>query len=176
MIKPKTRLTSAILAGTVAIAVNIVLLYGGHFAHINTGHGGLLKLLAITFDFNPIPWGSGFLSLLNPSIWKYAFHFIIGLAMAVFYAYVIENTLNDQLPAAAKGLVYAAILWLANSAIILPLLGEGFAGYKSIPLFGIFYFAIAHTVFFVLLAIIYEKLWPRESMLTLNKLQIGGMR
>jgi len=75
--------------------------------------------------------------------------------MAVFYAYVVEPLLPGT--ALVKGLLYALLIWLANAFIVLPWIGEGIAGSANISLGGMIYFAVAHTVFFVLLALLYAR-------------------
>ena len=61
-----------------------------------------------------------------------------------------------------KGFVYAALVYLLNAALVLPLLGEGFAGIRSLTPVGIVAFAIAHTAFFLTLASLYGAM-PRSQ-------------
>jgi hypothetical protein len=51
--------------------------------------------------------------------------------------------------------VFALLVWLANAFIVLPLIGEDIAGSRYLSAAGMIYFAAAHTVFFVLLALFY---------------------
>ncbi|MHB1567124.1 MAG: hypothetical protein ACYCXG_10495 [Acidiferrobacter sp.] len=53
---------------------------------------------------------------------------------------------------------------LIDAAIVLPLLGEGFAGWVVVPLSGMLYFAMAHAVFFVFLGIAYDYLRNRYKI------------
>src|SRR6476661_6497638 len=50
------------------------------------------------------------------------FHILVGLLMAVFYAFVLEPVLAGS--ALVKGLVYALLVWLANAFITLPWIGK----------------------------------------------------
>jgi hypothetical protein len=160
----------AIISGVIAISANIVMLLVGHAVHIKTGHGGLLKALAIAFDFYPIPWDAKVLLLLSPLSWKYIFHFFVGIIMAIIYAYMVDPALGERITVIAKGAAYAATVWIVNAAVILPFLGEGFAGYRVLPLSGMIYFAMAHTLFFILLAVIYSKIYLRGSGKTLQNI------
>ncbi len=49
-------------------------------------------------------------------------------------------------------------MWLLNAFVVLPLIGEGIAGSRHLGLPGIVGFAVIHTVFFVLLALLYAAL------------------
>ena len=89
------------------------------------------------------------------SIFKTCFHIAVGLGMALVYAFAVEPRLSG--PAWIKGLWYALILWVMNASIILPLIGEGIAGVRHLNFAGVFYYACARTVSFVLLALWYEK-------------------
>lgn len=75
--------------------------------------------------------------------------------MALFYAYVLEPMLPGS--ALVKGLLYALLVWLANAFVVLPWIGEGIAGSAYLSAGGMLYFAAAHTLFFVLLALLYER-------------------
>ena len=80
--------------------------------------------------------------------------------MAMVYGLLLEPLLTRTLPAATKGLLYALLVWLANAAMVLPALGQGFAGIHVLSVDGVLYFAFAHTMFFLLLALVYERLHP----------------
>jgi hypothetical protein len=60
-------------------------------------------------------------------------------------------------------LVYAGVPWLLNAVIVLPLIGEGFAGARHLDAAGMVGFAAAHTVFFVLLAVLYGQMWRERG-------------
>src|SRR5262245_31099174 len=55
------------------------------------------------------------------------------------------------------GLLMALLAWLANALIVLPWIGEGIARSLYLSADGMIYFAAAHTVFFVLLALLYAR-------------------
>lgn len=103
-------------------------------------------------------WASLGLPVSGGTTFQLAFHVVVGLVMALLYGLALEPTLPG--PAWRKGLLYAAIVWLANAALILPWLGEGFAGSRTLGLAGITYFAVAHSVFFILTAVLFARLLP----------------
>ena len=76
--------------------------------------------------------------------------------MAMIYAFAVEPILPGR--AWMKGAIYALILWVLNAAIVLPATGEGFAGAAHLTLAGTVWFAAAHTLFFILLAILFAFL------------------
>jgi hypothetical protein len=145
---PMTRMLAALLAGAVAIALNIAALAAADLVPLATAHGGLLRLLMmLSGDALPIPAGSAS---------QAGFHIIVGLVMALFYALVLEPVLRG--PSWRRGLIYAIAVWLINAAVVLPATGEGFAGSRHLTLAGVVWFAAAHTLFFVVLAVLYERL------------------
>jgi hypothetical protein len=148
-------LKRGLIAGAIAIAINTILLQIGSALHIQTGHGGLLMWLAKHLGFAPIAWNQGILGMLPMKIWKTGFHLLVGMGMAVFYIFIVEPALGRKLSPLSKGFIYALVVWLMNATIILPGLGQGFAGSAVISLYGLVYYAFAHTVFFLVLALIY---------------------
>jgi hypothetical protein len=150
---PMPRTLAALLAGAVAIALNIAALAAADLVPLATARGGLLRLLImLTGDALPIPAGNTF---------QTAFHAVVGLAMALFYAWVLEPVLGG--PSWFRGLIYAAAVWLANAALVLPATGEGFAGSRHLTLAGMIWFAVAHTLFFIVLAVLYERFRSRHT-------------
>lgn len=142
----RAHLGAAMLAGAIAIAVNTGLLAGADAAGLPTAHGGLLRLLQDVFaPALPIPSGTAI---------QLGFHVFVGLVMAIVYAVLLEAWLPGA--PVLKGLMYAAVAWLMNVFVVLPLIGEGIAGGRHLDAAGIIGFAIAHTVFFVLLAVLYD--------------------
>lgn len=154
-------------AGTIAISVNTGLLKAADWMHVDIGHGGLLELVREMIerlaDSDSAPAARRLLSLpvfATPSF-KIGFHAVIGLLMALFYTRVMEPLLLPQrLAPWVKGSVYALLLWMANAAIVLPALGQGFAGSRALSIGGLLYFAFAHTVFFLILAWVTAVLRP----------------
>ena len=158
----RSRLEASLEAGAVAIVLNTAALRLADFISLPTAQGGLLRLI--------IPWlvgptkASG-LSFFwrhaggpppNSPIFQTGFHLAVGIAMAVFYAFVVEPFLAGR--AVVQGLAYALAAWLLNAAVVLPLTGEGFAGNEHLALAGMVWFAAAHTLFFVILALLYQRL------------------
>jgi hypothetical protein len=79
----------------------------------------------------------------------------VGLLMALFYAFVLEPVLPGR--PLTKGLIYAGLVWLLNALVVLPLIGEGIAGLQALGAAGMIGFALIHTIFFVLLALLYAR-------------------
>lgn len=156
----------ALLAGLIAIMINTALLQLADFIPLQTARGGLLKLLQLLVgdmvrnsglsNF----WLSAGLPVVDTANFKLGFHVFIGLIMAVLYAVMLEPFLTGS--AIKKGLLYAILVWLMNAVVVLPWIGEGFAGNQHLSLGGMVYFAMAHTVFFVLLSWIYAHLTHRK--------------
>lgn len=139
MTRDKLQLLPALAAGAVAIDVNTALLTLSDALGLPTAHGGLLRFLQM--------WGA---PLPSGLVFATGFHIAVGLAMAVVYAAVAPWT---RLRPLAAGLGSALLVWLFNSAVVLPAIGEGFAGSRHLGLAGMTMFAAIHTVFFVLLAL-----------------------
>jgi hypothetical protein len=154
-------LVASLLAGLIAIVVNTVLLEAADWIPLVTARGGLLKLLKMYFG-EPLAslgvadhWAALHLPGPDTHEFKPGFHIVVGLLMAVFYAYVLEPILSGS--ALVKGLLYALLVWLANAFVVLPWIGEGIAGSAFLSAAGMIYFAAVHTVFFVLLAVLYAR-------------------
>jgi hypothetical protein len=140
--------SAALLAGSVAVSLNMLALWTSDRAGVPTAHGGLLQLLEWVLDLPKIG--------VAPAA---GFHFFAGLGMALIYAHLLEPTFSGS--AVLKGVGYAAVTWLLNAALVLPLIGEGFAGVGQIGAAGVVAFALCHTLFFVLMAVIYDRLRRR---------------
>lgn len=161
----RARLQASFVAGAVAILLNTALLKLADAIALPTAHGGLLRLI--------MPWMARPMKLSRVAFaWRHiggppadaplfqvGFHLAVGMAMAVFYAFAVEPLLRG--PAVVKGLIYAAAVWLLNAAVVLPVTGEGFAGSSHLSLAGMAWFAAAHTVFFVVLSVLYGALRAR---------------
>jgi len=142
------RAAAALLAGAVAIVLNTGALAAADLVPLATAQGGLLRFLGmLTGGAVAVPAGAMF---------QTGFHIAVGLAMALFYAFALEPVLRG--PSWQRGLIYALAVWLANAAIVLPATGEGFAGSRHLSLAGMTWFAAAHTLFFVVLAVLYARL------------------
>jgi hypothetical protein len=161
------RLAASLVAGVLAICVNTFALMLADVISLPTSHGGLLRLVR--------PWSMLLLSMVGltdawsriggpPSAspaFQISFHFMVGIAMSIFYAFVVEP-LDEDRPIAVA-LAFAAIVWLVNAAVVLPLTDEGFAGRAHLTFAGMAWFAAAHTLFFVAVALIYRSFHGRAS-------------
>lgn len=140
-----SRIFTALIAGAIAIALNSLLLRAADLIPLATAHGGLLRLLQTITGIH----------VTATAAFRWEFHAAVGLAMAVVYAYVLEPNLPGS--PFVKGLLYALTVWVLNAAVVLPLTGEGFAGSRHLTVAGMAWFAAAHTVFFVGLALLYAR-------------------
>jgi hypothetical protein len=149
------RAFAALLAGTVGILLNMAALDAADQIPLATGHGGLLRFLTILTG--------GTLRIPSDGTFRLGFHIAAGLALAQIYAFALEPVLHG--PSWLRGLPYAAAVWLANALIVLPATGAGVAGSRSLTVAGIAWFAAAHTLFFVTLAILYARLRHNSASL-----------
>jgi hypothetical protein len=156
-----SRLAASLTAGAIAIAVNTALLAGADAIGFTTARGGLLKLLkSLASDLAPHlnltdAWNDAIAPAASGDLFRNGFHVVVGLLMALFYAYVLEPMLPGR--PVVKGLIYAVLVWLLNALVVLPGIGEGIAGSRYLGLSGMIGFAAIHTVFFVLLALLYAR-------------------
>jgi len=147
-----TRALDALLAGAIAIVLNMAALAAADLVPLDTAHGGLLRFLVVLTD--------GVLRVPPGAAIQAGFHIAVGLAMALFYAFALERVLRG--PSWLRGLLYAVAVWLANALIVLPTIGEGLAGSRRLTVAGMAWFAAAHTLFFIVLAILYARLRERR--------------
>jgi hypothetical protein len=153
---------AALLAAAVGIEVNTTVLAGADALGLKTAHGGLLRLLEDVADGIAIRlglaawWGRAIVPLVTNGHFEFFFHVFVGLLMALFYAYVVEPASIGR--PWVKGLICAVAVWMLNAIIVLPLIGEGLAGSRHLSGAGMIGFAAAHTIFFVLLAVLYAPL------------------
>jgi len=154
------RCMMALLAGLIAIFLNMALLALADWLGLPTARGGLLRLL--------LQLSGGGIQIPAGPLFQAVFHVLVGLGMAVFYALALQPFLTriwspiQVLGRAAwlQGLFYAAVVWIANAALVLPLTGEGFAGSLHLSMAGMLWFAAAHTLFFLALAMLYCGFCP----------------
>ncbi|GGF71371.1 hypothetical protein GCM10007301_33860 [Azorhizobium oxalatiphilum] len=146
-----------LLAGAAGLGVNFLLLGLADRMGIVTARGGFQRLAKL-WAAPPLralgidrTWAALHLPDPGGPVFVNGFKIGVGLAMAVIYLW-IRPTLPG--PPLAKGLTYALLIWLINAAIVLPALGEGFAGIDTLSLAGILAFAGAHTAFFIVLALL----------------------
>ncbi|GLK86893.1 hypothetical protein [Ancylobacter defluvii] len=145
----------ALLAGLVALAVNFLLLGLADRFGVVTARGGFQRLVKLwtgpALHRLGVDRAWATLHFPNPNgpLFTNGFKVAVGLGMALIYVRI-----KALLPGAAfeKGLVYALLVWLINAGIVLPALGQGLAGIKTLSAIGIVAFAIAHTACFMVLA------------------------
>src|SRR5260370_22031839 len=130
------RLGAALLAGSVAIVLNTLALNAADLFDLETAHGGLLRLIvsSLPSSIDRLGIASSSAAINGPPInsktFQTGFHLLVGLLMALFYAF----SLTPYLPrsTAAKGWLYAIGVWLLNTCVVLPGTGECF--FCSAPL------------------------------------------
>jgi len=151
------RFAAGLAAGLPAIIVNMLLLALADRLGIATAHGGLLRLASrIGASLAGPAWWQGHVQPVTAThAFRQAFHLAVGLLMAMGYSLVPGRLAGRAVP---DGLAWAVIVWLLNAAVVLPLIGEGFAGSAHLAPLGMACFALAHTAFFVLLAVFYRRL------------------
>ena len=157
----------AVVAGVVALTINILLLNLADVLGIVTARGGLQRLVRMWVSAPIVRSGIGELWLAlglpgpDTAVFRTGFKVCVGLGMAIFYAFVVAPNLTGGV--LKKSLLYALVIWLINAFVVLPLLGEGIAGARVLSIVGMAWFAAAHTAFFILVAFIFErstKGWP----------------
>jgi len=160
------RLLLSSCAGLVALVPNMAVLAIAHEMHVSTGHGGLLKFFVMFVDK---PLGNPIGILESPDLLvKALFHVLVGLGMAVVFAEVLyPQGSRWGLRGWVIGLWYGVFIWILNAFVVLPSLGEGIAGLRSVGTRGVVVFAVAHFAFFLVLGVTYSALfrttWRQSS-------------
>jgi hypothetical protein len=149
------RWKAALISGSVAIVLNTLVLEAADRVPLATAKGGLLRLLASVW----LRYGA---PAPDTPLFRTGFHLFVGILMALFYSYVVDPLLPGR--DLYKGVIYAIVVWTINAAFVLPAAGEGFAGSAHLTIPGIAWYATAHTLFFVSLAMIYGRLRRRSSL------------
>jgi hypothetical protein len=150
------RLGAALLAGSVAIVLNTLALNAADLFDLETAHGGLLRLIvsSLPSSIDRLGIASSWAAINGPPInsksFQTGFHLLVGLLMALFYAFALEPYLPRS--TAAKGWLYTIGVWLINACVVLPATGEGFAGSAHLNVAGMLWYAASHTLFFLTLA------------------------
>jgi hypothetical protein len=152
------RVLAALQAGIIALAANMALLSIASASGIRTAHGGLFLLFTkIIHRVAPsLSFMDGWKILTLPisqAVFQAVFHIVTGLAMAIFYALVLEPKLPGR--PFFKGVAYGAAVWFLNAFLVLPLTDEGIAGSRHINTIGLIAFALAHMSFFLVLSVLY---------------------
>jgi hypothetical protein len=150
------RFGAALLAGSVAIVLNTLALNAADLFDLETAHGGLLRLIvsSLPSSIDRLRIASSWAAINGPPInsksFQTGFHLLVGLLMALFYAFALEPYLPRS--TAAKGWLYAIGVWLINACVVLPATGEGFVGSAHLTAAGMLWYAASHTLFFLTLA------------------------
>lgn len=159
-----TRLVAGLVSGAVAITLNTLALKAADRVPLATAHGGLLRFIrrSVPHTFRAFAhvWGRLGGPAVGSATFQTIFHVFVGFLMALFYAYALEPVLRGG--ALMKGLIYAGVMWFLNAFWILPATGEGVAGSAHLTLAGMAWFAAAHTLFFVVLALLYAWMLRRR--------------
>ena len=162
--RPKlpTIILAALLAGIIAIVLNIFVLDALKNAGVETLGGGLQKLMRADLSgiFRStgisVVWTSIGLPDPDSPLFKTGFKVTVGLLMALIYALLFEPILHGSW--FRKGLITAVPFWLLNAFVVLPLHGHGIAGTRVLTTVGLLSYAFAHTLFFVIVALAYGEL------------------
>jgi uncharacterized membrane protein YagU involved in acid resistance len=158
-VRPRVRhrLLTAIVSGFLATATNMAMLAALRAAGIRTAHGGLLRLLASGFiRLTPFLGINATYReqarLLSSAGWSQSgFHILTGLLMAVVYVFFLEP--RRGVSPLLRGILYGLAIWLFNSLVVLPAIGEGIAGKRHLNAAGIGGFAAAHLSYFLVLSL-----------------------
>ena len=164
----RSRLEASLVAGVLAILANTLALKLADVISLPTAHGGLLRLVSPWFA--PLLAGAGLTDVWHrigapattSQTFQIGFHVLVGIAMSVFYAFAVEP-LDEDRPVTIA-FAFAVLVWGVNAAVVLPLTGEGFAGGAHLRLAGMAWFAAAHTLFFVAVALTYRTLRVRRPL------------
>ncbi len=146
-----SKLKAALWAGGIAVVLNRLVLLGADLIGLPTAKGGLIPFLETATGY----------PASKEAAFEPTFYVIVGIGMALVYAGFVEQHLPGK--AWLKGLICAVVTWLLNAAYILPATGQGFAGLRSLTVPGVIWFAAAHTLFFVVMAVLYERLQKPTS-------------
>ena len=173
LISPAYKANRILIAGFIGISANTVALKLAPLFHVDPGAGGLLQLLLL-YASRTLPWIVPFMHSLGltkpPSLIGYLwFHYLTGLGMIALYFYGIAWWLPG--PRWWRGTLFSIFPWLINSAIVLPQLGQGFAGLKTLAPSGVLYFFFANWICFVVAAIC----CPAEDRILPSELQKAGL-
>ena len=143
------------ISGSIAIAINTLLLKAALLFLITAEGGGLLKLFLQTsnvilphFSFEHTAW----FALL--------FHFLTGFLMAVFYAVFFDKMVLA--PGWVKGSLFSILPWLINGLMVLPLLKQGIFGYITLTPTGMAWFFLANLGFGLTLGWLYDIILHRK--------------
>jgi uncharacterized membrane protein YagU involved in acid resistance len=151
------RLLIAIVSGALATAVNMAMLAALRGAGVRTAHGGLLRLfvsesirVASFLGMNATYRGQA-QPFFTAEWFHRGFHILTGLLMAVVYVFFLEP--RRGVSPLLRAILYGIAVWLLNSLVVLPAIGEGIAGMHHLNAVGISGFAAAHLSYFLVLCL-----------------------
>lgn len=82
------------------------------------------------------------------------FHYVTGMAAILVYFYLFAKHVRGA--RWWRATVFALLFWLINAGLVLPQLGEAFAGIRAVSPSGVLYFCFANWVFVVVSAQSYQ--------------------
>ena len=138
----KHRITA--IVGLVSITVNTIMLKTARLWHINAEAGGLLKLC-----LKLLPAELSQAAFFHSTTFWILFHYLTGGGLVMIYIIFVKKKL--KWPGWINGTVFALFLWLINSLVVLPLLGQHIFGVKQLRPSGIIYFFVGNLIFGLLL-------------------------
>lgn len=150
-------------AALLGISANTLLLQLAPRFGVRPGSGGLLRLI-LSYAKHWAPWALPWMRRLGLSrppsfagaLW---FHYATGVGMLLAYFLLLAPRMTGSRWTNAT--LFALFVWLLNAAVILPLLGQGFAGLHKISAVGAAYFFLANWAF-VLVAEWASCLFPTQ--------------
>ncbi len=152
-----SRLYKGLVAGLVAITINTLVLKAAPLLHVDAGGGGLLKLTLLhTRQFLP----AELLPTVKTAGFKLLFRYLTGLGMVGLYVLAFEPLLPGK--GWVKGSLFSLLPWAINGFIVLPLLGQGVLGARTLTAAGIVYFFVANWIFGLLVGWVYERLGKHQ--------------
>ncbi len=150
---PNMNKPARLYKGLVAITLNTLVLKAAPLLHVNPESGGLLKLTLLhTRQLLP----AELLPTVKTAGFKLLFHYLTGLGMVGLYVLFFEPLLPGK--GWVKGSLFSLLPWAINGFIVLPLLGQGALGARTLTAAGIVYFFVANWLFGLLVGWGYERL------------------
>lgn len=101
-----------------------------------------------------------FLPAMKTTGFKLLFHYLMDLGMVGLYVLVFEPLLPGK--EWVKASLFSLLPRAVNGFIILPLLGQGLLGARTLTAAGLVYFFIANWLFGLLMGWVYERLGKHQ--------------
>lgn len=90
-----------------------------------------------------------------PVIVGWLAHFMVGVVLAVIYAYAFYPKLSSA--PVLKGIIYSIIPWLAVQLMLNPMMGAGlFAANTPVPLMMVMGSLVGHLVYGIIIGLVYS--------------------